>query len=422
MTTYHHLDWNTLNSVKNHLYRRLASPINNALGRLAIARHVEKSPETEAQLIYVERNLERAMNLIRAWAALIHVKSGGNIGADQRRRVHADEWPAWLVEYLHTQTGMKLDHDATIYVHPETFYEGVLLLWRTGAAIGALKYITTGNAKDKSQSIWLRAVYETPHTGPYKSLSGLADTLSAQLQYDTLIQLMVLQDLFAINGATLKIQNNKQSGEQALAVCLPAVPVQLPSEDDTDDLFTSVLEQVPVSTDEGERESFFTQVIRELNGEDTMPIAIVDDSSGPADSGESETLVVPPPSLRERLAALDPLESEIPEEDQDRQANARYASGQFGPDNHKQPDTLIVPPPGFRERMAALTKNGGEIEVIEPDNESEKHIVPPPGMHRRIRDRRAKRDAEPAEPEDSTPPDINEPRAGEDPSRETGER
>jgi hypothetical protein len=97
-----------VNSIKNHLYRRLASPINNALGRLAIARHVEKSPETEAQLIYVERNLERVMSLIRAWAALIHVKSGGSIGPEQRRRVQREEWPAWLVEYLHTQAGLDL--------------------------------------------------------------------------------------------------------------------------------------------------------------------------------------------------------------------------------------------------------------------------------------------------------------------------
>jgi hypothetical protein len=268
MTTYHHLDWKSLNAVKNHLYRRLASPINNALGRLAIARHIEKEPETEAQLVYAERNLERAMNLIRAWAALIHVKSGGTITPEQRRRVRPDDWPKWLIEYLHTQTGLQLDHTAAVYVHPETFFESVLLLWRTGATIGALKHIMTTDAKDESKSIWLRAIFEPPPTGPYRSLGELADTLNTQLQYDTLIQIMVLQDLFAINDSTLKIQNNKQTGEQALAACLSAVPEGLPADtDESEDLFTSVIERTPPPDAASERESFFAQVIRELNGE-----------------------------------------------------------------------------------------------------------------------------------------------------------
>jgi hypothetical protein len=431
MTTYHHLDWNSLNSIKNHLYRRLANPINNALGRLAIARHVEKSPETEAQLVHVERNLERAMNLIRAWAALIHVKNGGNIGRDQRRRVRSDDWPAWLVDYLHTQTGLNLDHDATIYVHPETFYESVLLLWRTGAAIGALRHITTQNARDENKSIWLRAIFEPPPTGSYTSLGALAESLSTQLQYDTLIQLMVLQDLFHINGATLKIQNNKQSGEQALAVCMPVVPADLPPDENGEELFTSVLERRPNSNEDAERESFFAQVIRELNGE---MIEESEASANPEDVGESETLIVPPPTLRDRLEALD--QDGQPTE-HDHVANALYHAGQFesdsdvghSGDNNNQPDTLIVPPPDLHDRLTAVTQGGDEIEIVEePENETETLIVPPPDVQRSLHERKAKNNSASAESEDSELPSVessasHDTDAGEeDSAHEAGER
>ncbi|MBN1562676.1 MAG: hypothetical protein JXA10_02475, partial [Anaerolineae bacterium] len=434
MTTYHHLDWKSLNAIKNHLYRRLASPINNALGRLAIARHIEKAPETEIQLIYAERNLERAMNLIRAWAALIHVKSGGSIAPEQRRRVQADDWPEWLIDYLHAQTGLQLDHTATVYVHPETFFESVLLLWRTGAAIGSLKQIVTQNAPDETKSIWLRAIFEPPPTGPYTSLGALAESLSTQLQYDTLIQIMVLQDLFTINNSTLKIQNNKQTGEQALAVCLPAVPAGLPPDsNEADDLFTSVIERLPppdTVPDAGhEHESFFAQVIRELNGDlanldellaenDTQPIEITLESvPDPADSGESETLVVPPPSLRERLNAVEQITNEARQTQRDQEANARYAAGLYGPEknntnnNHQhQADTLIVPPPGFRERIEAVTKTKHDIELVHPDDETETQIVPPPEIERRFNERRVKRDTQSAKAvKKSDAPDSSEP-------------
>ncbi len=36
MTKYQDLHWSSINFLKNHLYRRIASPLNAALGRLAI--------------------------------------------------------------------------------------------------------------------------------------------------------------------------------------------------------------------------------------------------------------------------------------------------------------------------------------------------------------------------------------------------
>jgi hypothetical protein len=87
MTTYPDLHWDSLRFVKTHLYRRLATPLNNALGRLAIARHVNDPAEAREQYRRVEQNLEIALNLVKAWAALIHVKSGGTIRQAQYRQI-----------------------------------------------------------------------------------------------------------------------------------------------------------------------------------------------------------------------------------------------------------------------------------------------------------------------------------------------
>jgi hypothetical protein len=60
--TFEDLHWDSLRLVKKHLYRRLATPLNNALGRLAIARHVTDPAEAREQYRRVEYNVEIALN------------------------------------------------------------------------------------------------------------------------------------------------------------------------------------------------------------------------------------------------------------------------------------------------------------------------------------------------------------------------
>ena len=128
MTSFEDLHWESLRLVKKHLYRRLATPLNNALGRLAIARHVTDPAEAREQYRRVEYNLEIALNLVKAWAALVHVMNGGTIRQSQRRQLIPGGIPAWLVEHLNTQTAVLVEHTQPVVVHPETFYESVLLM------------------------------------------------------------------------------------------------------------------------------------------------------------------------------------------------------------------------------------------------------------------------------------------------------
>jgi hypothetical protein len=145
---------------------------------------------------------------------------------------------------------------------------------------------------------------------------------------------------------------------------------------------------------------------------------------------------VPPPSLRDRLSAVDHLKSDATQAQRDKEANARYAAGQYeSPNNHKQAKTRILPPPGFRERIEAVTRSRHEIEVVPPDDDSDTHIEPPPAVQRRLHERRASQSAKTAdnadnaesaestEPDDTALSDSDQPHAGEeDTPHESGER
>jgi hypothetical protein len=373
MTTYQDLHWDSLNFVKKNLYRRLATPLNNALGRLAIARHVNDPAEAREQYRRVEQNLEIALNLVKAWAALIHVKSGGTIRPAQRRQIAPDGFPAWLVEYLNTQTVFRIEHTLPVLVHPETFYESMLLLGLIGAGVGTLKKLVTCDAPDDDHAIWIRAIFEPPSSGPYAGLSAMFKRFSTPEQ-DMMFQLQVLQEFLRINGAALKLQNNRRSGEQALAASLPAASAIAPS----------VPAEVSVSSSLSAQNTTAKPAEKPANGAQR---------SAPAPGAvenRSETLIVPPPDFRARLAARSETSPE-----------AGVPTG--GVENKSE--TLRVPPPGLRERLAARVDTEskpepptrppgtgsfdcppepGVIEIIEPENASDTLIVPPPDYQRRL--------------------------------------
>lgn len=338
MTTYEDLHWDSLRFVKVYLYRRLATPLNNALGRLAIARHVNDPEEIREQYRRVEQNLEIALNLVKAWAVLIHVKSGGTIRQAQYRQIAPDGLPTWLVDYLNTQTAFRIGHTLPVLAHPETFYEGLLLLHLIGSAAGTLKEMVTGNAPGKD--IWLRVIFEPPSAGPYASLGALHQRLKSTAESDSMFYLQVLQDLMRINGAALKLQNNRRSGEQALAAILPAAST-----------FAALVRELDGKAAQNTTDNQIT----EKSDHKRPPEAVADLV---AVENRSETLIVPPPNFHERLAV--PVGTESGPEIQTLEARTP-GTGPFS-----QP-----PEPGV-------------IEIVEPENASDTLIVPPPDYQRRL--------------------------------------
>ncbi|NDJ75855.1 MAG: hypothetical protein GYB65_06325, partial [Chloroflexi bacterium] len=177
MTTFQELHWDSIKFLKDHLYRRLASPLNNALGRLAIAQHVDNPDEADAQFRRVEQSLEIALNLIKAWAALIHVQSGGEIHDHQRRVIAPDGLPPWLVDYLNMRTALRIEHTLPLFVHIESLYEMLLSMCQLGSTVGTLKLMSLTDAKGDPESVWVRAVFEPPPSGTYRSLNRLVSDL-----------------------------------------------------------------------------------------------------------------------------------------------------------------------------------------------------------------------------------------------------
>lgn len=327
MTTYQDIHWESVNFLKNQLYRRLGSALNNALGRLAIARHVENGQSAQEQFRRAEQGLEIALNLVRAWAALIHVQSGGTIETMQRRTLTPTALPAWLTDHLDAQSAFQVRHTRPLQVHPETFYESLLLLSQLGTAAGSFRHLFSGDAA--AGGVWIRAVFAPPPSGFHSGLRSLGASLTpAQgIDGDGTFWLDVLRAMVQVNGGRLTLQNNTQTGEQALAVWLPAAPVEEPR---AENLVGSLVSAV---------------------GRHDLPGTTPADASTPqAAAPRDETLIVPPPDFKRRLIQIPDFQREPVE-------NAS--------------ETLIVPPLDLRHRLdVARREADSEPAQDTPRNEA----------------------------------------------------
>ena len=370
MTTYNDLHWDSLNFVKKHLYRQLATPLNHALGRLAIAEHVGGGELSQEQFRRTAHSLEIALNMLRAWTVLVHVKNGGTIRPDQRRPLAPGALPRWLVDHLKAQTSLQVENTQPLHVHLETFYQSLLLICEVGAAIGTLKQLVIMNANHGRTGVWVRAVFSPPPTGAYKGLSAVQHHLQANTQadHDVTVQLQVLTDFLALNGATLKVQNNTETGEQALAALLP------------------VYDEALADQPEAAGDSLYAHLAREL---DKTPAAqeLVQDKHVQSESDEPST--AGKPRLARPVLAPTPQEiSESPESGSVTLGDAAVDEGDGDVEN--QPDTLIVPPPDLRDRMAAALGDPDQppAKVEHPpdevENQPETLILPPDGLRERI--------------------------------------
>jgi hypothetical protein len=400
MTTYKGLHWESIRFLKDHLYRRIASPLNNALGRLAIAQHVEGADVAQEQYRHVARSLEITLNLVKAWAALIHVESGGVIQDSQRRPLLPDALPEWLVEHLNSQTAFRAEHSQPVFAHPETFYESLILVCEIVARVGSLKCLALSNAPGETPGVWLRAVFQPPESGPYASLNKLIADLDQEnpLERDTAIQLQVMAGFMRINRAHFTLQNNTQTGEQALAARLPtthiagqpAAPapaveiITPPNGNETKgqkDLYESVkhgLEDAPPDA-----RSSLTQLVR-VQLDDQAPKAEPDRdtagqeaTSGPMGETEDKP-ILSGPVLARTPRDLEPPDALSPDQAEADDPSKHTISGPvLAPRSQRAPSAPLVP--SESERAAPAPDDPGEVE-----NASETLIVPPPDFRQRF--------------------------------------
>lgn len=226
-TTYHSLDWESVNRVKDYLYRQLSPVLEEASAHLSAVERTDPGRGRSAALIPVAQRLEMARNTLSAWAALVTVESGGLLSEARRLPVVASALPGWLTDYIHARTTLTLDYTRPLFVHPEVFFESLLLLSRIGDDVGALLQITLGDAPDSPRGVWLRAVFVPPVRGAYSGMSTLLNALHARPDAaDAAFRLQVASSLLKINESRLVLQYHRKTGEQALAALLPTLTTE----------------------------------------------------------------------------------------------------------------------------------------------------------------------------------------------------
>ena len=358
MTTYQNLHWDSLNVVKDHLFQQVVMPLSQVSDCLETVQQAGSADPVKESLRNAAQRVSAVLNLVKTWTALIEVKNGGTL---PRTSLSADGLPPWLVSTLSAQTAFQAGHTQPVLVHTDTFYTSLILTCQIGASIGTLKSLTTCDSKDGGGGLWVRAVFDPPPSGPYRGVLGLYKRLESKNggEHEVANQLQLLQWLLEINGGNLKVQNNLQTGEQALALRFPRVPGVVPAAlPASAAVITQAIE--PKTTGEPEAKPGEPEPVKERQpeaestgkfAESSAPIA---QPAAPAPGVEikvsqailddienaSDTLIIPPAQLRDRLAASRPEAKPAP---------APIADGDAAP------DTLIVAPPGLRDRLAALS-------------------------------------------------------------------
>lgn len=223
MNHYQQLHWESLNLLKNHMYRYLATPLSHALGRLALIEETDPPAEHRNWLTHAEWDLERAASLLQAWAALIHVESGGMLPVSALTEILPDGLPRWLVANLEAQTEFRATFTQPILVHAASFYQSLLLMAQLGALAGTLRHLIIADDPEKADSVLMRAIFEPPEGGPYRSLGGfLSHWGDGPVGEEIAFQVQALGGFLKISRGRFALQDNPRAGQQAFTASFRA--------------------------------------------------------------------------------------------------------------------------------------------------------------------------------------------------------
>ncbi|HVO71127.1 MAG TPA: hypothetical protein VMT24_13845, partial [Aggregatilineaceae bacterium] len=356
MTTFQDLHWDSLTVLKDLLYRQLVMPLSQASGCLETAQRADDASILKDQVRRAIQGVQMVLNTVKTWTALIEVKNGGILA---RRLVTADGLPRWLVDYLSAQTAFQAEHTELVLVNAETFYTALILASQIGARIGTLKSLVTTDSRDGEGGMWVRAVFDPLPSGPYRGMHGLLTRLDAKSGDSSGVanQLQFLQLLLEINGGSLKVQNNVHTGEQALAARFPAVSTAVPGAPPPT-VSTAVRAAEPQAPAQfAETPPAGVHPVGEPEAKPAEPEPVRDGQAGTESKAESTDKLVGRPAPSAQAKSPQPGVGDV--------ENAS--------------DTLIIPPPGLRERLAA-TRPGPEPAPArsgDEDSAPETLIVPP---------------------------------------------
>ncbi len=211
MTDEQYLDWEKLFEFHSQLYERLQHPITRAIEQ------VYQSPRLTIQ------QLQLVYNRLQAWSEWLKWKAQPeSFGEEAFEQMHLGEAPTWFFETLNRSVSIKMEHSKTIYIHPSTFYEALLLLLKLTYAIGKLSHITTNDANPPQNGIWLRIVFTPSLEKKYSNLSAVIDTLEQNVGKNVHFEVDLIRDLLLINHTRYVLQTNTRTGHQAFAILIPS--------------------------------------------------------------------------------------------------------------------------------------------------------------------------------------------------------
>ncbi|HEX3053890.1 MAG TPA: hypothetical protein VHP83_24755 [Aggregatilineaceae bacterium] len=354
MIRYQELHWNSAAFLRKHVLLRLIDELRTARSLL-----IGTSTADKGTPIPVEHILDRVANLVVAWETLIRVENGEELSEQAFQLYSGNFFPVWLTTYLQTQTETRVALQGKVSIHDETFYESLLMICEVSKLVGALKYLSLSDARGIQQGLWVRAVF-IPSQTPYPSLNALISSLAAGSEFDQdlSLTLQVLARFLKINNARFTLQNNTQTGEQALAAWFPAASqsaeqmINGEAQQIASIASSESPDQTPLREAGTSEEHRAGLVLAPTPHEIKAPVAeAVDQAAVHTIAGQ---VLAPPSNVQPPSLPDGPLPGEL----QPRETPAA--------EEERLPETLIVPPPDFRRRLLSLRPSQDVLSAPTP--------------------------------------------------------
>jgi len=222
---YDALDWDTLDFIKAHFYRRVATPLNKTIEILERVENAGDKTLAVRRLSKTRQTVEALLNAVNAWATLITYKSEGPLDDYQFKAFTQDQIPGWFHAYLQRETSLRIDFGQTLRVHPETLIEATVLLFNVANTISNVSSVQMSDAPASHRGVFMRVIFSNrDDRAPFGSLSEILDSFDYEIlgERDLAVQLSVARDMMLLNNARFSLQNNKKTGQQAFSAFFSA--------------------------------------------------------------------------------------------------------------------------------------------------------------------------------------------------------
>ena len=234
---YDALNWESLDFIKAHFYRRLATPLNKTIEILERVENAGDKTLAVRRLGKTRQTVEALLNAVNAWATLITYKANGPLDAYQLHEFTREDLPGWFYSYLGRETNLRVEFEQTLNIHPETFIEGTVLLFNIANAVSNVYTVQISDAVEQ-KGVFMRVIFANrDDEAPFGSLTEIIETFDYEIlgERDMAVQLAVARDMMLLNNARFSLQNNKKTGQQAFSAFFRAYDPNASDDDALED-------------------------------------------------------------------------------------------------------------------------------------------------------------------------------------------